>query len=264
MKRIIIVFTMIILPFIVVNCANSTGSKNPGKTLTLETERQKSSYSVGYKLGVGVKSIAQEVDIDIVLQGFKDAVSPGTPKIPEPQMRQIFSKFQKKMNDQRQKRLKETGEKNKIAGEQFLKQNAKQEGIIVTKSGLQYKVFKEGTGPIPGKSDIVKVHYRGTLINGKEIINTYKRGQPATLPLQRVIPAWAEGFQLMKVGSRYQFFIPSKLAYGERGSPPLVGPNNVLIYEVELLGIVPQAVSPSKSTKRQPSTKTGTGNKERT
>jgi FKBP-type peptidyl-prolyl cis-trans isomerase len=257
MKRIIIFFTMIMLPLIVVNCANSTGSKNTGKKLTLESERQKSSYSVGYKLGIGVRSIAQEVDVEIVFQGFKDAVLQGNPKIPEPQMRQIFSKFQKKMSDQRQKRLKEEGEINKIAGEQFLKQNANQEGIIVTKSGLQYKVFKEGTGPIPGESDLVKVHYRGTLINGKEIINTYKQGQPATLPLQRVIPAWAEGFQLMKVGSRYQFFIPSKLAYGERGSPPLVGPNTVLIYEVELLSIVPQVVSHPKSTKRQPSTKTG-------
>lgn len=257
MKRIIIFFTMIMLPLIGVNCANSTGSKNTGKELTLESERQKSSYSVGYKLGIGVRSIAREVDLDIVFQGFKDAVLQGNPKIPEPQMRQIFSKFQKKMSDLREKQLKEVGERNKIQGEQFLKQNAKQEGIIVTKSGLQYKVLKEGTGPIPGESDIVNAHYRGTLINGKEIINTYKKEQPATLPLQRVIPAWAEGFQLMKVGSRYQFFIPSRLAYGERGSPPLVGPNTVLIYEVELLSIVPQADSQPKSTKRQPSTKTG-------
>ncbi len=257
MKRIIIFFTMIMLPLIVVNCANSTGSENTGKKLTLESERQKSSYSVGYKLGIGVRSIAREVDVEIVFQGFKDAVLQGNPKIPEPQMRQIFSKFQKKMKDQRQKQLKDLEERNKISGEQFLKQNAKQEGIIVTKSGLQYKVLKEGAGPIPGESDLVKAHYRGTLINGKEIINTYKKGQPAILPLQRVIPAWAEGFQLMKVGSRYQFFIPSGLAYGERGSPPLVGPNTALIYDVELLGIVPQADSQPKSTKRLPSTKTG-------
>jgi FKBP-type peptidyl-prolyl cis-trans isomerase len=258
-RRIIIFFTMVMLPIIMVNVVNTAGSKNPEKTLAFESERQKTSYSVGYNLGLGIKSIAKEIDVDIVFQGFKDAVLQGNPKIPEPQMRQIFSKFQKKMKDLRQKRLKEVGEKNKIEGEQFLKQNAKQEGIIVTKSGLQYKVMKEGTGPIPGESDLVKAHYRGTLINGKEIINTYKKGQPATLPLQRVIPAWAEGFQLMKVGSRYQFFIPSKLAYGERGSPPLVEPNTVLIYEVELLSIVPQKVSHPKSTKRQPSTKTGNG-----
>lgn len=257
MKGIIIVFALIVLPLIIANCSNSTDAKNPGETLTLETERQKSSYSLGYKLGIGVKSIAQEVDIEIVLQGLRDAVSPGNPKIPEPQMKEIFSKLQKKVSDQRQKQLKEVGEKNKIAGELFLKQNAIQDGINVTKSGLQYRVLKEGTGPIPGKTDMVKVHYRGTLINGQEIINTFKKGEPAVLPLQRVIPAWREGLQLMKVGSICQFFIPAKLAYGERGSPPLVGPNSVLIYEAELLSIVPQVVSPLKSTKQQPLTKTG-------
>jgi FKBP-type peptidyl-prolyl cis-trans isomerase FkpA len=250
MKRMIVAFIVIMVPLLVVNCANSTGSKNSEKGLSLETGRQKSSYSVGYGYGIKVRTIANEVDLDIVLQGFKDAAFNAKPKIPEPKLREIYSKFQKSLDEKRRQQLIALEEKNKIAGEQFLKENTKQEGIVVTQSGLQYQVLKEGIGPIPKETDIVKVHYRGTHIDGREIINTYKRGQPVHLPLQRVIPAWTEGFQLMKVGSKYKFFIPSKLAYGERGVPPLVGPNSVLIYEAELLEILPQTTSQSQTTKQ--------------
>lgn len=239
MRRLFIAFLvmMIVLPVMAKNPEDLKGAQNPEKALTLETERQKTGYSVGYNLGLGVRSISQEVDLEAVFQGFKDATFQGVPKIPEPEMKKIFSEFQKKVSEKRQAQFGKMAEKNRTEGERFLKENAGKEGIIVTKSGLQYQVLKEGTGPIPKDTDIVKAHYRATLIDGTEIIDTYKRGQPAILPLQRVIPAWAEGFQLMKGGSRYKFFVPSKLAYGERGSPPLVGPNAVLIYEVELLEI---------------------------
>lgn len=247
MKILMVVFIMIMIPLLVVNCTNSTETKNSEKELTITTDRQKSSYSVGFGHGVKVRTIANEVDLDFVVQGFVDAVFQNNPKIPESQLRDIYSKFQRSLDEKRRRELQAMAEKNKIEGEQFLKENATKEGIIVTKSGLQYRVLQEGTGPIPKETDTVKVHYRGTLINGTEVINTYTRGEPVNLPLQRVILAWKEGFQLMKVGSKYHFFIPPGLAYGERGAAPLVPPNSTLVYEVELLAIEPPYNPENKS-----------------
>jgi FKBP-type peptidyl-prolyl cis-trans isomerase len=123
-------------------------------------------------------------------------------------------------------------------GEAFLKDNAKKEGVKTTASGLQYKVLKEGTGKAPKATDNVKVHYKGTLLDGTEFDSSYKRGEPATFPLNRVIPGWTEGVQLMKEGAKYQFTIPSKLAYGERGTPGgPIPPNATLIFEVELIAV---------------------------
>jgi FKBP-type peptidyl-prolyl cis-trans isomerase FkpA len=126
----------------------------------------------------------------------------------------------------------------KEKGEKFLKENATKEGVKTTSSGLQYKVLKEGEGKQPKATDTVQVHYKGTLIDGTEFDSSYKRGEPIAFPLNRVIPGWTEGVQLMKEGSKYQFFIPSNLAYGERGTPGgPIGPNETLIFEVELLKV---------------------------
>jgi FKBP-type peptidyl-prolyl cis-trans isomerase FklB len=133
--------------------------------------------------------------------------------------------------------MKAQGEKNKKEGEAFLAENKKKEGVKTLPSGLQYKVIKEGTGKSPKATDKVSTHYRGTLIDGTEFDSSYKRGQPATFPVNGVIPGWTEALQLMKVGSKWQLFIPSKLAYGERGAPPVIGPYSVLIFTVELLAI---------------------------
>ncbi len=128
-------------------------------------------------------------------------------------------------------------EKNQAAGETYLAENKKKEGVVTTASGLQYKVLKEGTGDQPKATDSVKVHYKGTSIDGKEFDSSYARGEPISFPLNGVIKGWTEGVQLMKVGSKFQFVIPSELAYGKRGAPPVIGPSETLIFEVELLGI---------------------------
>jgi FKBP-type peptidyl-prolyl cis-trans isomerase len=132
---------------------------------------------------------------------------------------------------------KNQGEANKEKGETFLEANKAKEGVTALESGLQYKILKKGTGPSPKATDTVKCHYRGTTIDGKEFDSSYKRGEPATFALNRVIKGWTEGLQLMKEGGKWEFYIPSEMAYGERGSGPHIGPNEVLIFEVELLGI---------------------------
>jgi FKBP-type peptidyl-prolyl cis-trans isomerase len=157
--------------------------------------------------------------------------------MPESQMVKIYGQFNKEMERRRQERQKILAYKNKTEGEKFLKENAGREGMIVTESGLQYEVLREGDGPIPKETDVAVVHYRGTLIDGKEVFNTYKLGQPVKLPVKRALPAWNEGLRLMKVGSKYRFFIPPDLAYKEFGKAPSIGPHAVLIYEAELLGI---------------------------
>ena len=121
--------------------------------------------------------------------------------------------------------------------EEYLEENAKREGVKVTESGLQYEALREGEGKKPAKTDTVVVHYRGTLVNGQQFDSSYQRGQPATFPLDRVIAGWAEGLQLMPVGSKYRFVIPYKLAYGEQGRPGAIPPKATLIFEVELLDI---------------------------
>ena len=142
---------------------------------------------------------------------------------------------------------KKQGEANKEKGGKFLEGNKTKQGIVTLKSGLQYKILKKGTGASPKATDTVKCHYKGTTIDGKEFDSSYKRGEPATFALNRVIKGWTEGLQLMKEGGKWQFFIPSELAYGERGSGPDIGPNEVLIFEVELLGIEkPETKKPEK------------------
>ncbi len=138
-----------------------------------------------------------------------------------------------------EQKQKTAGEKNKTDGVKFLEENKKKEGVKTTASGLEYKVLKEGTGPQPKATDMVTVNYRGTLIDGTEFDSSYKRGQPATFPLNGVIKGWTEGLQLMKQGSKYQFVVPSNLAYGERSVGPDIAPNATLIFEVELLDVKP-------------------------
>jgi FKBP-type peptidyl-prolyl cis-trans isomerase FklB len=126
---------------------------------------------------------------------------------------------------------------NQMSGDAFLSANKKKQGVVTLNDGLQYKILKQGTGDMPTDSDVVTVNYKGTLVNGQEFDSSYKRGEPATFPVAGVIPGWTEALKLMKVGSKWELYIPASLAYGEQGAPPAIGPNETLIFEVELLGV---------------------------
>jgi FKBP-type peptidyl-prolyl cis-trans isomerase len=194
----------------------------------------KVSYFIGRNIGGNMKQQGFKPVIDQLSAGLADAVDGKPSKFDEKELEAAMEKFQTAMMAVAQAKRAEAGKK----GEQYLVDNAKKEGVKTTASGLQYEVMKAAEGPKPAATDTVKVHYKGTLINGEEFDSSYSRNEPATFPLNGVIPGWTEGVQLMSKGSKYKFTIPGKLAYGERGSAPKIGPNETLVFEVELLDIV--------------------------
>jgi FKBP-type peptidyl-prolyl cis-trans isomerase len=222
----------------VLNCSQSKETKESPKRPSIETERQKESYSVGFRTGLRLHGMVKhnDIDLDVALQGLKDAVNE-SPQLSKQEIQKIYTNFKEKLTKRQNEQKQARALQNKIDGEKFLKENANQEGVIVTDSGLQYKIIKKGTGPIPKETDIAIVHYRGTFIDNIEIFNTYKQGEPMNLPVERSLPAWKEALQLMNIGTKFILFIPPDLAYKNHGKPPLIGPNVVLIYEAELLGI---------------------------
>ncbi|MEW6001616.1 MAG: FKBP-type peptidyl-prolyl cis-trans isomerase [Nitrospirota bacterium] len=208
-----------------------------GEEMVLKDQRDKVSYSIGINLGNNFKRQSIDINPDALVQGIKDTLSSGKTLMTEDEIRDTLAAFQKEMLDKQAERMKELGEKNKKEGETFLSENKKKEGVVTLPSGLQYKVLKEGTGKTPKATDTVIVNYKGTLIDGTEFDSSYRRGQSATFPVNGVIPGWSEALQLMKEGSKWQLFIPSNLAYGERGAGNIIGPNATLIFEVELISI---------------------------
>lgn len=203
----------------------------------LKEFKDKVSYAIGLDIGTKLKAQSVEVNTATLLRGLDDGYSGAAPLMTDNDVRVTLMDLQKHLMAKQQERAKIQGEKNKKEGEGFLAANAKKEGVKTLPSGLQYKVLKEGNGPVPKATDTVETNYRGTLIDGTEFDSSYKRGTPATFPVNAVIPAWTEALQLMKVGSKWQLFVPSNLAYGERGAGREIGPNATLVFEVELLGI---------------------------
>ena len=225
------------------------------KSPQLKDQKDKVSYSIGLNIGFNLNRQNVQINPDVLSAGIKDAIA-GKPQLTTDQVKEVMTTFEKDM----QQKQKAAGEKNASEGAKFLEENKKKEGVKTTASGLQYKAIKEGTGAQPKATDTVTVNYRGTLINGTEFDSSYKRGQPATFPLNGVIKGWTEGLQLMKVGSKYQFFVPPNLAYGERTVGPDITPNSTLIFEVELLDAKPAPtpappVSPKTSPPAPPSPK---------
>ncbi len=201
----------------------------------LDDAKQRISYTIGLNIGKDFKTQDVAIDTAALMAGVRDGMAGTAPRLTEEQMKNEIKTFREGMIAQQEAKQKSLGEKNKKDGAEFLAKNAKAEGVKVTQSGLQYKVLKEGTGPLPAKDAIVKVHYRGTLIDGTVFDSSYDRKEPLTLPVGGVIPGWTEALAMMKEGSKWQLFIPSDLAYGEDGAPPVIGPNATLLFEVELL-----------------------------
>ena len=200
----------------------------------LESQKQKASYGVGMNVGKSFKSDLIDLDIEAFMSGFKDALA-GKESAVSP------ADLEKAMADLRadvSKKSEERAATNKKAGEEFLAKNKTNKDVKTTDSGLQYTVEKEGNGPMPKATDTVKVHYRGTLIDGTEFDSSYKRNEPAEFPVGGVIKGWGEALQLMKVGSKWKVFIPPSIGYGDQGQPPVIPPAAVLIFEIELLEIV--------------------------
>ena len=220
--------------------ATKTGSSTATKTqppLTLKTEKEKFSYALGMNIGNGMHRQGVDVDPNILLRGMKDALAGRKTLMSEEEARTAVMQMQNQVRQKMESKAKEAGASNKKQGDDFLAANKTKEGVVLLPSGLQYKILKEGTGPKPSATDSVVCNYRGTLIDGKEFDSSYKRGQPATFPVNGVIKGWTEALQLMPVGSKWQLFIPPDLAYGERGAGGDIGPDSTLIFEVELLSI---------------------------
>jgi FKBP-type peptidyl-prolyl cis-trans isomerase FklB len=203
----------------------------------LKTQKEKISYTLGTDVAKSLKQLGVDMDTEIFIKGIKDALAGTKPIMTEEEMRTVMNTFKQEMATKQMEKMKIAGEKNKKEGEAFLAENKKKAGVKTLPSGLQYKVIKEGTGKTPKKTDKVSCQYQGTLVDGTEFDNSYKRGTPATFPVEGILPGWTEALQLMKVGSKWQLFIPSKLAYGERGGGPVIGPNAALIFTVELIAI---------------------------
>jgi FKBP-type peptidyl-prolyl cis-trans isomerase len=202
----------------------------------LKDQTEKASYSIGLDIGNNLKRAGFELKPELVTKGLTDALSGAKPMISEEESQKALDALQAEMRGKFEEKQKVAGEKNKADGEKFLAENKAKKGVKTTASGLQYEVLTEGKGDKPKVTDTVQVHYTGKLIDGTEFDSSVKRNEPATFPLNRVIPGWTEGVQLMNVGSKYHFTIPSALAYGET-APPSIGPNQVLCFDVELLKI---------------------------
>lgn len=203
----------------------------------LATEKQKDSYALGMSIGKNLSSQSIDLDVPTLLQGLQDALQGGKTQMTDDEMKATLTQLSAQVSAKQQAAAKAAAEANVKEGQDFLASNKSKEGVVVLPSGLQYKVITMGTGAKPGPTDTVVCDYRGTLINGKEFDSSYKRGQPASFPVNRVIKGWTEALQLMPVGSKWQLFIPPDLAYGANGAGADIGPNSTLIFEVELHAI---------------------------
>ncbi len=240
----------ILLPLIL--CAPSVFAQDS----PLKDDRDKVSYSIGLDIGTTFKKQGMDLNPDAVLHGMRDGIGGAKPLLTEEEMRTTMTEYSKSMVEKQQAANKEAAAKNKETGDKFLAENKSKPGVKTTASGLQYKVVKEGTGKIPKETDTVVTNYRGTLINGTEFDSSYKRNEPTSFPVNRVIKGWTEALGMMKVGSKYQLFIPAELAYGERGAPAGgIGPNETLLFEIELLDIKNPTPPPAMTPGAKPEAK---------
>ena len=223
------------------------GPVQAAEKITLKNQRDKVSYSVGLSYATTWKEREYDFDLNVFLQGLKDGIA-GASQLTDQEMRAVLNTFQTEHRAKQEAKRSQIGEKNKVEGEKFLAENKTKPGVITLLSGLQYKVITQGTGETPQSNHTVSVNYRGTLIDGTEFDSSFKRGQPASFSVTGVIKGWTEALQKMKVGSKWQVFIPGNLAYGERGYGQKIPPHTTLIFEMELLSTKGPAPKPAAVT----------------
>ena len=202
-----------------------------------ESLRERASYAIGVDIANNIEQMQDDIDLDVLIQGLRDALSERDPRMDQEEMSQVLQEFFAQAQEDNAQRQREAMETNQQEGAAFLAANRSKEGVTETPSGLQYEILTQGDGPLPDSTNVVSVHYEGRLLDGKVFDSSYERGEPATFPLSGVIAGWTEGVQLMNVGSKFRFYIPGGLAYGERGRGADIGPNATLIFDVELLAI---------------------------
>lgn len=200
---------------------------------TLNSDKEKFSYTVGFQIGQSLREDGLDIDVAALSQAIRDVMAGNEPRLSMEEMQTAVQSFQTQQMEAREAIARD----NLRAGQSFLADNRAKSGVVETDSGLQYQVIEEGSGKQPADTDTVRVHYRGTLINGTEFDSSHSRGEPATFPVNAVIPGWREVLPLMKVGAKWKVFIPADLAYGERGAGANIGPNETLLFDIELLAI---------------------------
>jgi FKBP-type peptidyl-prolyl cis-trans isomerase FkpA len=239
--------------FAVAGCQEGA-KKEEVKAPVLEAEVQKQAYGLGASIGMYMQRNLEEhdrlgltLDKELIVRGFVDSINDKS-VIDQEEIKTLLTKLDETMKTKQQEIAVKESEASLAAGQKFLEDNAKKEGVMVTESGIQYAVLTEGEGDKPAATDTVKVHYKGTFLNGETFDSSYDRGEPAVFPLNRVIKGWTEGVQLMSVGSKFKFTIPSDLAYGPNGNPPRIPGNSVLEFEIELLEIQKSEPAPQVGT----------------
>lgn len=220
------------LSLVLISCQGNTQEKAQVKTAVDSV-----SYGIGVDIGKNLKAQSIDINSAVLGEGVKDAMTGAKTVLTDQQLEDVMMRFRKDIMAKQQEKAHVMGDKNKKEGAVFLAENMKKEGVKTTASGLQYKILKAGTGPKPDATQTVTINYKGTLIDGTEFDSSYKRGQPTTYAVSGFVKGWIEALQMMQVGSKWQLFIPSELAYGERGNGQMIPPNSTLIFEIELLSV---------------------------
>jgi FKBP-type peptidyl-prolyl cis-trans isomerase FklB len=227
-------FFVLVLLVSILSCQKSNLAD---EKIELKEKGDKISYGLGMQIGKMYQNLNIKIDPSLFARGFKDGISGAAPLLSEEELEKLMMEMHQQMSTEQEAEMSVAGEENKKKGEAFLATNKQKAGVTTTASGLQYSVIKPGKGKKPALTDTVTVHYKGTLVDGTEFDSSYGRGEPATFPLNRVIQGWQEGLQLMQEGAKFQFYIPSELAYGNRSAGNVIGPNSVLVFEVELISV---------------------------
>lgn len=219
-------------------CASCGGGGETARKTSLDTDQERASYAYGKDVATSLLRSGMELDVDSFVQGFRDTLEGVPSLLTNAEKAQIMQEYATQMREKQMEQMNAMAETNQTEGAAFLEANKSNEGVKVTASGLQYIVVEEGTGARPTADSTVQVHYTGTLIDGTKFDSSYDRGQPAQFPLKGVIAGWTEALQLMKVGGKMKIFVPPSIGYGDRGAPPVIGPNATLIFDIELIDIV--------------------------